>query len=83
EKEFIQATQATFKLGIHFENWRTVGEHYFHSFGKTGKGHWTAGFQHFWLEARRRGLASDYGDYCLELRAAMDNRFALLPDNGI
>lgn len=83
EKEFIQATQATFKLGISFENWRDVGEHYFHSFGRTGKGHWTAGFHHFWLEGRKRGLASDYGDYCLELRAAMDNRFALLPDNGI
>ncbi len=83
EKEFMQATQATFKLGIQFENWRNVGEHYFHSFGKTGKGHWTAGFHHFWLDARRRGLAGDYGDYCLELRAALDNRFAILPDNGI
>ena len=83
EKEFIQATQATFKLGISFENWRNVGEDYFHSFGKTGQGHWTAGFHHFWLEGRRRGLASSYGDYCLELRAAMDKRFALLPDNGI
>ncbi|HEY0953109.1 MAG TPA: DUF6445 family protein [Roseateles sp.] len=83
EKEFIQATQATFKLGINFENWRNVGRDYFHSFGKTGKSHWTAGFQHFWLEGRRRGLASDYGDYCLELRAGLDNRFALLPDNGI
>jgi tryptophan halogenase len=83
EKEFIQATQATFKLGISFENWRNVGEHYFHSFGRTGKGHWTAGFHHFWLEGRKRGLASDYGDYCLELRAAMENRFALLPDGGI
>lgn len=83
EKEFIQATQATFKLGISFENWRDVGQHYFHSFGRTGKGHWTAGFHHFWLEGRQRGLASDYGDYCLELRAALDNRFALLPDNGI
>ena len=83
EKEFIQATQATFKLGISFENWRDVGQHYFHSFGRTGKGHWTAGFHHFWLEGRKRGLASDYGDYCLELRAALDQRFALLPDNGI
>jgi hypothetical protein len=83
EKEFMQATQATFKLGISFENWRNVGENYIHSFGKTGKSHWTAGFQHFWLEGRQRGLASDYGDYCLELRAALDNRFATLPDNGI
>ena len=83
EQEFMAATQATFKLGISFENWRNVKEDYFHSFGKTGKPHWTAGFQHFWLEGRQRGLASDYGDYCLELRAAMDNRFAKLPNWGL
>ena len=83
EQEFMAATQATFKLGIQFENWRNVKEDYFHSFGKTGKPHWTAGFQHFWLEGRDRGLASDYGDYCLELRAAMDNRFAKLPNWGL
>ena len=76
EPEFVRATQATFKLGISFENWRNVNEHYFHSFGKTGKSHWSAGFQHFWLEGKQRGLASDYGDYCLELRAGLDNRFA-------
>ncbi len=83
EREFMAATQATFKLGISFENWRNVGEDYFHSFGTTGKPHWTAGFQHFWLEGRKRGLASDYGDYCLELRAAMDKRFAHLPNTGL
>jgi hypothetical protein len=83
EQEFMAATQATFKLGINFENWRNVNEHYFHSFGKTGKPHWTAGFQHFWLEGRKRGLASDYGDYCLELIAAKENRFAKLPNWGI
>ncbi|MBV8501965.1 MAG: tryptophan 7-halogenase [Paucibacter sp.] len=83
EVEFIKATQATFKLGISFENWRDVGQNYFHSFGKTGKGHWTAGFHHFWLEGRKRGLASEYGDYCLELRAGLDHRFARLPENGI
>src|SRR5687767_2495520 len=32
EREFMAATQATFKLGISFENWRNVGEHYIHSF---------------------------------------------------
>ena len=83
EQEFMVATNATFKLGISFENWRNVNEHYFHSFGTTGKPHWTAGFQHFWLEGRQRGLASDYGDYCLELRAAMDKRFAKLPNWGL
>ena len=48
----MAATQGTFKLGIGFENWRDRGENYIHSFGLTGKDHWTAGFQHFWLKGR-------------------------------
>jgi tryptophan halogenase len=83
EQEFMAATQATFKLGIGFESWRDLGLDYIHSFGMTGKDHWTAGFQHFWLKGRARGLASDYGDYCLELKAARANRFAHLPNGGM
>jgi tryptophan halogenase len=88
EQEFMAATQATFKLGIGFESWRQLpskegGENYVHSFGLTGKDHWTAGFQHFWLKGRDRKLATDYGDYCLELRASLEGRFAHLPRNGM
>lgn len=83
EAEFMAATSATFKLGIKFEHWRGLDKHYIHSFGLTGKDHWTAGFQHFWLKGRRRQLAREYGDYCLELRAAEENRFAHLPRNGM
>lgn len=83
EKEFMAATQATFKLGISFENWRDVNEDYIHSFGNTGTDHWSAGFQHVWLSGQRKGIASDYGDYCLELRAAENNKFAHLPKNGL
>ena len=83
EQEFMAATQATFKLGIQFENWRDVGEDYIHSFGTTGIDHWSAGFQHFWHKGRERKLAGDYGDYCLELKAAQQNRFAHLPKNGM
>jgi len=79
EQEFMAATQATFKLGISFENWRRRDHRYIHSFGTTGTDHWTAGFQHFWLRGRERKLARDYGDYCLELRASLENRFAHLP----
>jgi tryptophan halogenase len=79
EHEVMAETSATFKLGISFEHWRNVGEHYIHAFGSTGQDHWTAGFQHFWLEGRKRGLARDYGDYCLELRASQEERFAHLP----
>ena len=49
----------------------------------TGKDHWTAGFQHFWLKGRERRLAGDYGDYCLELKAALASRFAHLPRGGM
>jgi tryptophan halogenase len=83
EREFMAATMATFKLGISFESWRNVDENYIHSFGMTGTDHWTAGFQHFWMKGRERGLAGDYGDYCLELKAAQENRFAHLPRNGM
>jgi tryptophan halogenase len=83
EQEFMAATQATFKLGISFEHWRDVDEHYFHSFGMTGSDHWTAGFQHFWMKARKRGMAGDYGDYCLELKAAEAGCFSHLPNGGM
>lgn len=83
EKEFVRAVNGTFKLGISFESWKDNGEDYFHSFGTTGKDHWAAGFQHFWLKAKRQGYAKDFGEYCGELVAALDNRFAITPKNGL
>jgi len=83
EPEFMAAVHATFKLGISFENWRDVNEDYIHSFGNTGTDHWSAGFQHVWLSGHEKGIATDYGDYCLELRAAEENKFAHLPKNGL
>ena len=79
EAEFMVATQATFKLGIQFENWRDQGDDYIHSFGTTGQDCWAAGFQHFWLKGQQLGLASDYGDYCPELLATKAGKFAHLP----
>lgn len=81
EAEFMRATQATFKLGIKFENWKDIGESYFHSFGTTGKDHWAAGFQHFWLHGLTRGHHHSYDEYCLELKAALAGKFAHLPDD--
>jgi len=83
EQDFMAATQGTFKLGIAFENWRDLNENYIHSFGDTGHDHWTAGFQHFWLKDRERGSKTEYGDYCLELIAAKENKFAHLPKQGL
>lgn len=83
EPEFLAATQATYKLGISFENWRDVGKDYIHAFGVTGKDCWACGFQHFWLRAKELGLAGDFGDYCLERRAAEAEKFTHLPNNGL
>ena len=83
EAEFMRTTQATFKLGIEFENWARDGDRYFHSFGITGKDHWSAGFQHFWLNGRERGHDRPYDDYCLELMSAYAGKFAHLPDNAL
>lgn len=83
EQEFVRAVNGTFKLGISFESWCDVDQDYFHSFGMTGKDHWAAGFQHFWLKAKQEGYAKDFGQYCAELVAALDNRFAITPKTGL
>lgn len=33
---FVRETQATIKLGIRFQDWKDVGEHYWHPFGSFG-----------------------------------------------
>ncbi|MEI9903885.1 MAG: tryptophan halogenase family protein [Asticcacaulis sp.] len=81
EPEFMRETQATFKLGILFDNWKTPESRYFHSFGTSGRDHWSAGFQHFWLEGLARGHKQSYDDYCLELVAGMEGKFAHLPED--
>ena len=76
EAAFMRATNATYKLGIAFENWDRIGDVYFHPFGSVGRSVMIADFQHFWLEARARGLAGGYTDYSLEAAAARAQRFA-------
>jgi len=77
EQEFMQATNATFKLGIGFENWGQKNDSYVHSFGVTGKECWAGEFHHFWLHGLNKGIQSDFGDYCFELQAAKAGKFAL------
>jgi tryptophan halogenase len=76
EQEFMSATQATFKLGIQFEDWGQEEDSYFHSFGEIGQRSWMAEFHEFWMEAKAQGFGGNLEDYCLELKAAKANKFA-------
>lgn len=75
EREFLQATRGSIKLGISFENWARRGDRYIHSFGVIGKSTWLGEFHHFWLAARAAGFGGAIGDYCFELQAAREHRF--------
>jgi len=83
EKAFMSKTNATFKLGIAFENWRDQGQSYIHSFGQAGKDFWACSFVHFWLAGLSRGQTAGYGDYCLEHLAARENKFALVKNTKL
>ena len=77
EQDFMKTTQATFKLGIEFKNWGKLDDNYIHSFGETGKTCWAGEFQHFWVSGLQKGFDADFGDYCLELKAARAGKFGM------
>ncbi len=77
ENDFIRNTQATFKLGIEFENWRREGHRYIHPFGEYGLDINAVKFYQFWLKLRAMGR--DVGgieEYCLSAMAAYNGRYA-------
>lgn len=83
EREFMRATEASFKLGISFENWDRLGDRYIHPFGEVGKSSWMADFHHLWLMGKARGFAGEVGDYCFEHQAAKEGKFAVSDSSKI
>ncbi|MDM7860393.1 tryptophan 7-halogenase [Alteromonas sp. ASW11-36] len=83
EADFLEATNATYKLGIMFENWTRLNHKYFHSFGNSGMSCWAAGFHHFWVRAQQQKMAKDYADYSLETLAAEKGKFAHMQDPNL
>lgn len=75
----IRATQATFKLGIEFVDWRALGHSYIHGFGKIGQDLLWLHPHQFWLKYAARGQAKHFDHYALNCLAARQNRFCL-PD---
>ncbi|MDZ3832969.1 MAG: tryptophan halogenase family protein [Sphingopyxis sp.] len=77
EVEFMQATQASFKLGIEFVNWGREGDRYIHPFGTFGRPIGEADFFSYWVRAHHNGTAAPLSDYCFPIVAARQNHFML------
>jgi tryptophan halogenase len=75
EDEFVKATQATFKLGIQFRNWGTLGHEYIHGFGTMGHPTGVVDFHHYWLKMHQAGRVDRITDYSLNLLACEKNKF--------
>lgn len=76
EKEFFEATNASFKLGIQFEGWGKPDDIYMHTFGKVGVDLTFCNFHHLVKRAQIIGEDTSLWDYSLNYRAAMENKFA-------
>ena len=80
EDEFVRETNATFKLGIEFVDWRRLGHTYFHQFGLFGaKIHNGAPFIQYWLRWLRSGGDPDYQLFNSEALAAREGKFGRVP----
>lgn len=76
EAEFLRETKATMKLAIKFENWQTVGESYYHTFGASGKSMAFCHFHHFLKKAGQLEDASHLWQYDLNYLCAEAGKFA-------
>jgi tryptophan halogenase len=65
EADFVRHTQATYKLGIKFSDWRELGHSYWHPFGTFGNPINRRPFFHCWHKARAAGLALRFNDFSL------------------
>ena len=75
ERDFLDHTQGTFKLGIEFVDWTRKGHRFIHPFGSFGQPLDICDFHHHWLRAHAQGIGGPLDDYCLNTVLARDNRF--------
>jgi tryptophan halogenase len=75
EDEFMRATQATFKLGIEFQDWGRLGDQYMHGFGIFGQDLATLPFYQYWLRLQQAGKAPPLETYSINRMAAKAGKF--------
>jgi tryptophan halogenase len=81
EEDFVRHTNATYKLGIKFTDWKVTGHTYWHPFGTFGLPINRRPFHHCWHKARASGLAPSFNDYSLCAVLGDENKFRF-PDNS-
>jgi tryptophan halogenase len=82
EREFICSTQGTFKLGIEFVDWGTIGNRHFHCFGDFGEFIEGIAPHHYWMKLAELGDPTPLESYCFPTVLAKKNRFAPPPARG-
>lgn len=82
EAEFVRQTQATFKLGVMFNDWGKIGDSYVHGFGVIGRDLGLMPFHQYWLKARAAGLAKGLSLYSLNTLAAPLGKFMAPPSDA-
>jgi len=76
EAEFIRETKATIKLAIKFDNWKGVGDSYYHTFGAAGKSLAFCHFHHLLKRSQNLGNQTTLWDYDLNYLCAEAGKFA-------
>jgi tryptophan halogenase len=79
EREFLKATNGTYKLGIEFRDWANLGDLFFHGFGDYGPLIQGVQPHHHWLKLRSLGNSTPIDDYAMPFAMARRGRFAILP----
>lgn len=75
--DVISATNASCKLGIRFNGWKSQGSSFIHPFGAFGHDFGGVGFHHFWNRHRDTFGLKDIDDYAMGAAIAKAGKFAL------
>lgn len=79
ENEFMKETNASFKLGIRFVDWKRQGSEYFHPFGTYGVD-MNVNFTHYWMRYHLAGGNGDFGLFNPQTLAARMGRFGRMSE---
>lgn len=75
EDDFVRRTNATFKLGIQFDNWGEKGDSYYHNFGDVGRNIEGLHFFQHWQRLNAVGKAEPIDEYILAGLACQNKKF--------